>query len=244
MPLEQSEAIVFRTSNIGDQDKLVVFFSRDKGLLKGIAKGARKFGNRFGSSLEPMSLVQIFYYEKERKDLVTISQCDLIESFFEIQRDYKTVCTLCYFAEIVEEFFPSRAKEDVLFRLLLAVLQAIKKGGDLDSVSRYFEAWFLQINGLLPDFRKCKKCQKKLSQGGWLSPKKDGVYCADCSPLMKEEIKPEVMRFLNWVKKNTPPKKGSLPFSPADLKSIKTALQSLIVYHMEREPKSLIHLNS
>ena len=74
-------------SNVGDQDKIAVFFCREKGVIRGVAKGARKFGNRFGSSLEPMSVVRVFYYEKERRDLITVSGCDLLESFFEIQAE-------------------------------------------------------------------------------------------------------------------------------------------------------------
>ena len=72
MPLKQSEAIVLRSFAIGDQDKLVVFFVKNKGIIKGIAKGARKFGSRFGSSLELMSVIKIFYYEKDR--LVQVSR--------------------------------------------------------------------------------------------------------------------------------------------------------------------------
>ena len=239
MPLDQTEAIVLRSFPIGDQDKIVVFFSRDKGLLRGVAKGARKFGNRFGSSLEPLSLVNIFYYEKERKDLVTLSQADLIESFFEIHRDYRTSCTLSYFAELVEEFFPSRASEDLVFRLLLSILQAIKGKGDVELLSRYFEAWFLQINGLLPDFRHCKKCRKKMAAAGWLSSRMDGVYCRDCAPLKKEAVPPETPAFLRWVKKNAPPREESSPFSAEQLKAISLTLQSVIIFHLEREPKSL-----
>ena len=67
MPLEQTEAIVLRTFNVGEQDKIVAFFSKEWGIIKGVAKGARKFGNRFGSSLEPLSLIKVYYYEKERK---------------------------------------------------------------------------------------------------------------------------------------------------------------------------------
>lgn len=52
MPLEQSEAIVLRSFHVGEQDKIVVFFSREKGIIRGIAKGARKFGNPFRSSIE------------------------------------------------------------------------------------------------------------------------------------------------------------------------------------------------
>jgi DNA repair protein RecO (recombination protein O) len=244
LSLEQSEAIVLRSFNVGDQDKIVVFFSRDKGLLRGIAKGARKFGNRFGSSLEPMSLVRIFYYEKERKDLVTVNQCDLMESFFDVYRDYRTTCTLSYFVELIEEFFPARAGEDVLFRLFLSTLQAIKDKGDLDLVSRYFEAWFLRISGLLPDFRRCKKCRKRLAAGGWLSPKMDGVYCAGCAPEKKEATSPEVILFLDWVKKNPPVKKDDLPLAPGQLAAVGKTLQSLIIFHLEKEPKSLHFLKN
>jgi DNA repair protein RecO (recombination protein O) len=239
MPLDQTEAIVLRSFNYGDQDKIIVFFCRDKGLLRGIAKGARKFGNRFGSSLEPMSLVHVFYYEKERKDLVTVSQCDLIESFFEIQRDYRTICTLSYFAEIIEEFFPSPAKEDIVFRLLLSTLQAIRESGDVGLLSRYFEVWFLQINGLLPDFRRCKRCRTRFAGEGWLSPKMDGVYCPACAPLKKERTPDDIVLFLDWARKNPPPKKGELPFSAGQLEAYGKVLQSLIIYHLEREPKSL-----
>ena len=129
MALDQTEAVILRSTAFSDQDKIVTFFSRDKGLVRGVAKGARKFGNRFGSLLEPMTFVTVFYYEKERKELVTISGCDLIESFFDIQKDPPTAVTLAYFSELVEEFFPARAHEELIFRLLLATLRALKDLG-------------------------------------------------------------------------------------------------------------------
>ena len=49
MPTDRAEAIVLRTSALGEQDKLVSLLTRDKGVIRGVAKGARKFGNRFGS---------------------------------------------------------------------------------------------------------------------------------------------------------------------------------------------------
>lgn len=242
MPLEQTEAIVLRTFNTGEQDKIVVFFSRDKGILRGVAKGARKFGNRFGSSLEPLSFVKFYYYEKERKDLVTIGNCDLLESFFEIQNNLKTSFTLSYFAELIEEFSPSRAQDDVLYRLLLSVMHSLKERGDLYFLTRYFEAWLLKINGVLPDFNKCLKCRKTLTESGWLSLKKDGVFCDRCAPKKKEKIKPEFGAFVHWIKKNPPPKKGPLPFSPEQLKTIKKVLREIIVFHLEREPKTLRYI--
>jgi DNA repair protein RecO (recombination protein O) len=245
MAIDQAEAIVLRSFNVGDQDKIVVFFSRDKGILRGVAKGARKFGNRFGSSLEPMSWVRILYYEKERKDLVTVSDCDLLMSFFDLQKNLETSFTLSYFAELVEEFIPARSKEDTLFRLLLTVLDSLNKSGDLNFLSRYFEAWFLKINGFLPDLRQCKRCRHRLADSGWLSPKKDGAYCEGCAPQKKEPLQPEVSLFLDWVRKNPPPEAGvALPFAPAQLDSIRKALQSIIIFHLEKEPRTLAFLKT
>lgn len=242
MPLEQSEAVVLRSFNVGEQDKIVVFLSLDKGIMKGIAKGARKFGNRFGSSLEPMSHVKIFYYEKERKELTTVSNCDIVESFFDIQKDLKTNFTLSYFAELIEEFFPSRAKEDIIFRLLISLLQAIKEGGDLNFLTAYFEAWLLKINGILPDLRKCKKCHQEITDLGWLSEKKDGVYCRRCATHKKEKITPVQSIFLQWIKKNPPQKKESPFLSASEIDATRKILEEIIIFHLEKEPKTLRYL--
>ena len=244
MPLDQAEAIVLRTSPIGDQDKLCSLLTREKGLLRGVAKGARKFGNRFGSSLEPMSHVKVFYYEKERRELVTISACDLLDSFFDVQKDLRAALTTSYFAELVEEFVPARAHEDVVFRLLLAVLQALEGRGDPDFLSRYFEVWLLQVHGVLPEVKRCKKCRKDIEADGWLAPRRDGVYCGDCAPVRKEEVRRELALFLGWARKNPPPRESIPGFGPAELKTIGAALQAMIVYHLEREPRSLRYLKT
>jgi DNA repair protein RecO (recombination protein O) len=244
MPLDQAEAIVLRSFPVGEQDKLVVLFCREKGILRGVAKGARKFGNRFGSSLEPLTHVRVFYYEKERRELVTVSQCDILQSFFEAQRDYPTACTLAYFAELVEEFIPSRAQEEIVFRLLLSTLKAVQAGGDPCLLSRYYEAWFLQASGLLPDLKRCRRCRRKLEAGGWLSPAMEGAYCPDCAPLKKVPVPAAIARFLEWTQKNPPPGKGEPPFPAEEMAAIGKAFQALIVYHLEREPKSLQFLKT
>jgi|WetSurMetagenome_2_1015567.scaffolds.fasta_scaffold40925_2 DNA repair protein RecO (recombination protein O) len=239
MPMDQSEAVVLRTYPFADQDKIAVLFSKEKGVLRGVAKGARKFGNRFGSGLEPMSVIRVFYYEKERRDLVTISNCDLLESFFDIQKDLRTAFTLSYFAELIEETSPSRAADELLYRLLLSVLRCLAAGGDLAFLTGYFEAWFLRAAGLLPDLGRCKACRKPLAGPSWLSPKRDGAYCADCAPSKKDDVPPEAAAFLEWVRKNPPSETCPVSFPAGSLAGIRKALQTLIIHHLEKEPKTL-----
>jgi len=237
MPKDQTEAIVLRTFNVGDQDKIAVFFSRDRGILKGIAKGARKFGNRFGSCLEPSSYINVYFYEKENKDLVTVSNCDLLESFFDIQSHLETAFTLCYFSELIENSLPARSEEDTLFRLLLKILRALKQRKELVFLTAYFELWFLKINGFFPDLKKCKKCRKNIGKTGWLSVKRDGVLCSRCGSTEREKITSEEISVYSWILKNPPASEKKYPFSIEQIQNARKVLKNLIVFHIERRPR-------
>ena len=51
MPLYTTQAIVIRSLNYGESDKILTFFTRDFGKLKGIAKGERRSKKRFQNVL-------------------------------------------------------------------------------------------------------------------------------------------------------------------------------------------------
>jgi len=243
MPLERTDAFILQTKPFAEQDKLVTFFSHDKGIMRGIAKGARKFGNRFGSALEPMSLAKVFYYEKEGKDLVTISNSDLIESFFELQSDLRVSFSLSYFSEIIQEFLPLRQQEEVVFRLLRSTLAALKSGGDVDLVSAYFEGWILRLSGFLPDFSTCMDCRRDIDGKAWLSHSQDGVCCGPCTPHKKFEVPESMPPFIRWIKKNPPPNgSGPEPMNREGAREVRRILQNLLSFHLEREPRSLRYL--
>ena len=72
MPARETEAIILKTFPLGEADRLVSFLGRTSGRLRGVAGGARRVKNRYGSTLEVLSHVQIWYVEKETRELVRI----------------------------------------------------------------------------------------------------------------------------------------------------------------------------
>ncbi len=241
MPRDQAEAIVLRTFPLADQDKIAVFLTRERGLLRGVAKGARKFGNRFGSALEPLSHVTVFFYEKEGSDLVVISGCDIRESFFDVASGLRAHFALSYIVELTEEFVPVRSRDSLAFRLFQSILQALRDGVEPIILTRYFEAWLLRLNGIMPDIRHCRRCRTIIAETapGWLSPRRDGVFCNTCAPSRKEEVRDQLGRFVAWVQANPPSACASAPFTTAEIASFEKALQAMLIFHLEREPKSL-----
>src|SRR5580692_2482385 len=88
MPARETEAIILKTFPLGEADRLVSFLGRTSGRMRGVAAGARRIKNRYGSTLELLAHAQIWYVERETRDLVRIQQADLLESFNKSQSDY------------------------------------------------------------------------------------------------------------------------------------------------------------
>ncbi len=179
MPVRESEAIILRSFPLGEGDRLVSFLSRSEGRVRGVASGARKPKSRFSSSLEPLSYIRIWFYEKETRDLVRISQCEIIESFWEAQSDYTAGLVLALACEVTEVILGEREVADANFRLLLLFARYIKSGGDLQIALAYFALWTVRLGGWLPNFDRCANCGAQLPVEGYMSDR-DGLLCVNC----------------------------------------------------------------
>jgi DNA repair protein RecO (recombination protein O) len=180
MPLKESEAIVLRSFPLGEADRLVSFLSRTEGRLRGVARGARRTKSQFGSTLETLSHVRIWFYERETRDLVRISQCELVESFYAAQGDYDRSIAFALISEVVEAVLPEHEATDPVFRLVLVVSRAISAGKGIWPPLAYFALWSVRLAGWLPGIDHCENCGRAFgSAGAYLQPSGD-LVCKDC----------------------------------------------------------------
>jgi DNA repair protein RecO (recombination protein O) len=182
MPLHESEAIVLQRYPLGEADRLVSFLSRTMGRVRGVAAGARKTKSRFGSSLEKLSHIRIWFFEREARDLVRISQCETIESFLDVFRDYPSSVAFALFTEITEAVLPEREASDPSFRLLLLAAQTVKRTGKTELALAYFTLWTVKLGGWLPPLDHCAFCNKALVEHApaYFSASGSAVACAKC----------------------------------------------------------------
>lgn len=164
MPLRESEAIVLRTYRLGEADKIVSLLSREAGRVRAVAAGAQRPKSRYGGVLEPLTYIQLWFYERENRDLLRLNSAELIESFFAMQRDYAVHLAAQYIAEATESLLPEREVNERVFRLLLAVLRGLRRQGEagsaasIDSPLAYFNYWLLRLGGFLPQLDRCSAC--------------------------------------------------------------------------------------
>jgi DNA repair protein RecO (recombination protein O) len=234
MPVRESEAIILRTFALGEGDRLVSFLSRTEGRLRGVASGARRPKSRFGSTLEALSYIRIWFYERETRELVRISQCDLIESFLEVQRDYATGLALALLREITEAVLGEREVADANFRLLLLVARAIKAGAKASLPVAYFAFWTVRLGGWLPGLERCARCGAELKQGAYLS-EGSGLFCGACRLPGHRVISPEALKLGREMMSEKLEQLITSATAPATVCEVKDHMLNLIERHIDRK---------
>lgn len=209
MALFETEALVLRSYNLAEADKIVVCLSRSAGLIRGVAKGCRKLKNRFGASLEPFTLINLTYYEKENRELVSFSQTEILKSRFNLSGNASILTGFSYMGDLLIDFSPPHQANDNLYRMAIACFEAVSETpDDLESVLRYFEVWLLKLEGFLPELRSCAECHKTLGgEEETVYLGKDlAVRCFQCSNGRGSAISKNVHALLRTTEKLSPAK--------------------------------------
>jgi DNA repair protein RecO (recombination protein O) len=159
MALLETEALVLRTYNLAEADKIVVCLTKGAGLIRAVARGSRRLKNRYGAALEPFTLLNVSCYQKEHQELISLRQVEILKSNFNLLCDADMLTALAYMGDLVIEFSPPYQPNEKLFRMLKACLETLAQSpSDIQAVLRYFEVWLLKLEGFLPDLNRCGEC--------------------------------------------------------------------------------------
>jgi DNA repair protein RecO (recombination protein O) len=176
----KTEAIIISSMNLGDADKLVTFFSLDRGTLKGVAKNARKSFRRFGAGLESFTLVRLHLYEREHQEIVRIESAEIIEQHASIGCDLGRAAAGAVMLELVRELSPLGERNAPAFLLLSHVLHLLDEGEDPLFLLSVYMIKFLSILGYQPKLDYCLTCGIRPRGEILFLGVKGGIICKDC----------------------------------------------------------------
>jgi DNA repair protein RecO (recombination protein O) len=233
MPVRESEALILRSFPLGEADRLVSFLSRSEGRMRGVASGARRTKSRFGSTLEPFSYVRIWFYERETRELVRINQCELIESFLEVQRDYAVSLALALMSEVTEAALGDHEVAEPNFRLLLLIARAIKAGVKLPIALAYFSFWTVRLGGWMPVLDRCSRCGAVLADRASMA--KSGLFCPNCTLLGQRSISKEALQLGRRMAGGKLEDLIKADFNAAATEELKDHMLNLIEQHIEKK---------
>ena len=164
MPVVETESLILKSFNLAEADRIVVFLTRESGMVRGVAKGAKRLKSRFGSMLEPFSTVNLEYFQKEDRELVSIRHIDLVRSSFDQASEPEILQTFSYIADLLISFVPPHDPNETLYRMVKACIDSgCRSPEDIAGIRLYFEIWLLRLGGYLPDWTVCNGCKRELA---------------------------------------------------------------------------------
>lgn len=184
MPLEESTpAIVLRSRDYGESDRIVTLLTRDHGKLGGIAKGAKNSRHRFERKLEPFSHVML-HFRRRHGQLVFITRAEAIDLVqFRIDDDLGKFALGSYVLELTDALTREEAEAADAYRLLALTLETLSnRGADL-ALRQAFELKLLEWAGYGLEFSRCRDCAEVTSGGSaaaYFVVGRGGVVCPRC----------------------------------------------------------------
>jgi DNA repair protein RecO (recombination protein O) len=128
MALGKSTAVVIGSFPLGESDRIVSFFSRDFGKVRGVARAARRMRSRFGSALELLTLGELVFFDGGRGDLVQVDHFDIVHPFERTRGDLERLGQAAWMVECVARLTADRDPSATVYALLVRALQSVEAG--------------------------------------------------------------------------------------------------------------------
>jgi len=246
MPLFKTNAIVIRSHHYGESDKIVTFFTKDFGKIKGIAKGARRSKKRFQNALDLFSHLRLIFFDREGMGLVRAENCDILHTFPKIREDLKKIFYGNYYLELVNEMAGERETNGEAFDLLLSFLLTLEAMEAQEEQLRMFEIRMLSLFGYRPNMRRCSLCKRdwddlKEISSVFFSLERGALVCKQCSNALNNLIPLSLgtARLIDRVSQMELEKIHRLKFTFQALSESRELLPKFITYQLGKELKSL-----
>ena len=181
-----TDAINLKSYNLSEADKIIVMYSRDKGLIRGVAKGVKKPKSKLGARMDLLVANKLMLYKG--KNLDRICQAEALNTFNKTRQNMDKIFYSMYVTEIVNNFGVeddpcSNEVYDILYKALDKISNASDTMEILLAVIK-FQMKMMQISGFGIELDTCLCCGKPINnENMYFSTQMGGVVCAKCNEL-------------------------------------------------------------
>src|SRR3990167_6697685 len=126
MGLGRTAAIVIGSFPLGESDRVVTFYSREHGKIRGVAKAARRIRSRFGGALELFTQGELVFFDTGRSDLLRIDHFDIVRPFGGLREDLDALGQAAWIVECVTRLTADHDRHVALYALLVRSLRALE----------------------------------------------------------------------------------------------------------------------
>lgn len=154
--LQKCEGIVIRTTDYGENNKIVTLYTREWGKIGVMARGAKKPNSRL-SAVSQLFTHGYFLLQKG-SGLGSLQQGEMISSMRSIGEDIFLTAYASYIVELTDKCTEDHKPNPFHFELLYQTLNYMNEGYEPDILMNIYEMKMLNVMGLYPILNQCSVC--------------------------------------------------------------------------------------
>ena len=175
------KGLVIRENDFGDQDRYITVLTEAGRRIEVLCKGVRRRGGRMVHAVRLFCFSELTLYAG-RGGKFTLTQADLIASFWGVTESMESYALCCYLAELAGHMTDTEVDSPAVTRLLLYALRAIaEQKRDRLTVKAAFELRLMAESGYRPDLTACSVCSTQNMEPVWFSPQDGVCRCGACA---------------------------------------------------------------
>jgi DNA repair protein RecO (recombination protein O) len=183
----ESEALILRSVDFGESDRILHLLVPEAGRLTAIAKGARRSVRRFAGTLDLFNQLSVRLDWQKPGRMSRLDQARLVRNFAGLRSDPARFALGCYLLELLDRLAPEGAARDDaarLFAFALSALAWIEARPPSAQQRVLLELRALDALGLRPELRNCVRCGREpgLRDESLFHVAEGGPLCARCAP--------------------------------------------------------------
>jgi DNA repair protein RecO (recombination protein O) len=242
MGVYQTKAIVLRTRNLGEADRVLVLLSEDYGKIEAVVKGARRQHSRFIGATLPFNYLHVMLFTGRSLD--QLSQADLLHPFAILREDLVKMAYASFWVDLLDGFIPEKEGAGDICRFLLAAFLTLELSTRPEVLNLAFQARLLNYLGYQPELGRCLHCGAT-SADDFFSPESGGVICRTCAPQFNNliGISREEVALLGQLAIIDIRQLDRLSLTNRNRLTLQKIFRAFVAYRLERPLKSQLFLD-
>lgn len=183
----KTKAVVLKSSDYNENDKLLVLLSKDHGIIYAYAPGARKMK----SKIFPVSSMLVYgeFILFKNKDNYVVDSAEPEVIFYGIRENLELLSYASYFCELTIGVITEEETSDDVFRLLVNTFYYLDNKKNPEMLKAVYEMRLMSLIGFSPNLVACNECGEYQKNFFYFNLEEGIAICNDCYSSNKGELK-------------------------------------------------------
>ncbi len=236
--------LVLKQRNIGENDRILVLLTKEKGVLEVCARGVKRMRSPLAAGCMPLCYSEFCLFEG--KKYITVDAATPIRNFYQLRLDPEKLALGEYFCDLASVLTPEAESAWPMLRLLLNTLALLEDDRRQPVLLKaIFEFRSAAIAGFMPDLIGCSGCGIFESEQMYFLPQDSCLLCGNCKAAHPQQgqggvlLRPAVLKAMRQILYADEDKLFSFSLKGESLKQLDRLTERYLLIHTGLQSRAL-----